>query len=172
MVSNTGFVCFNKVEYLYDVYKYTYIKYQPTYFIGNINGYEERKTLMDTPVLIPCTNGMLKPGTEIPLSESLDDYDYVEVHVGADYAGTPFGKHVTRIPTSEIIYSPTKTEWGNTYQEWICDQNTSFALWYGFKDVQTLYVGRMQANVNPDSSNYRGCQIIKIVGIRNRYKIS
>ena len=152
--------------------KYVYIKYQPTYFIGNINGYEERKTLMDTPVLIPCTNGMLKPGTEIPLSESLDDYDYVEVHVGADYAGTPFGKHVTRIPTSEIIYSPTKTEWGNTYQEWICDQNTSFALWYGFKDVQTLYVGRMQANVNSDSSNYRGCQIIKIVGIRNRYKIS
>lgn len=152
--------------------KYVYIKYQPTYFIGNINGYEERKTLMDTPVLIPCTNGMLKPGTEILLSESLDDYDYVEVHVGADYAGTPFGKHVTRIPTSEIIYSPTKTEWENTYQEWICDQNTSFALWYGFKDVQTLYVGRMQANVNSDSSNYRGCQIIKIVGIRNRYKIS
>lgn len=152
--------------------KYVYIKYQPTYFIGNINGYEERKTLMDTPVLIPCINGMLRPGTEIPLSESLDDYDYVEVHVGADYAGTPFGKHVTRIPTSEIIYSPTKTEWGNTYQEWICDQNISFALWYGFKDVQTLYVGRMQANVNSDSSNYRGCQIIKIVGIRNRYKIS
>lgn len=152
--------------------KYVYIKYQPTYFIGNINGYEERKTLMDTPVLIPCTNGMLRPGTEIPLSESLDDYDYVEVHVGADYAGTPFGKHVTRIPTSEIIYSPTKTEWGNTYQEWICDQNISFALWYGFKDVQTLYVGRMQANVNSNPDNYRGFQIIKIVGIRNRYKIS
>ena len=152
--------------------KYIYIKYEPTYFIGTINGYEERKTLMDTPVLIPCTNGMLKPGTEIPLSESLDDYDYVEVHVGADYAGTPFGKHVTRIPTSEIIYSPTKTEWMNTYQEWICDQNTSFALWYGFKDAQTLYVGRIQANVNPNPDNYRGCQIIKIVGIRNKYKIN
>ncbi len=151
--------------------KYIYIKYEPTYFIGTINGYEERETLMDTPVLIPCTNGMLKPGTEISLSESLDDYDYVEVHVGADYAGTPFGKHVTRIPTSEIIYSPTKTEWMNTYQEWICDQNTSFALWYGFKDAQTLYVGRMQANVNSDPGNYRGCQIIKIVGIRNKYKV-
>lgn len=160
------------IHFLETLEKYVYIKYQPTYFIGNINGYEERKTLMDTPVLIPCTNGTLKPGTEIPLSESLDDYDYVEVHVGADYAGTLFGKHVTRIPTSEIIYSPTKTEWMNTYQEWICDQNISFALWYGFKDVQTLYVGRMQANVNSNSSNYRGCQIIKIVGIRNRYKIS
>ena len=152
--------------------KYIYIKYEPTYFIDSINGYEERKTLMDTPALIPCTNGMLKPGTEISLSESLDNYDYVEVHVGADYAGTPFGKHVTRIPTSEIIYSPTKTEWENTYQEWICDQNTSFALWYGFKDAQTLYVGRMQANVNSDQSNYRGCQIIKIVGIRNKYGIT
>lgn len=151
--------------------KYVYIKYEPTYFIGTINGYEERKTLMDTPVLIPCTNGMLKPGTEIPLSESLDNYDYVEVHVGADYAGIPFGKHVTRIPTSEIIYSPTKTEWMNTYQEWICDQNTSFALWYGFKDAQTLYVGRIQANVNSNPDNYRGCQIIKIVGIRNKYKV-
>lgn len=152
--------------------KYVYIKYEPTYFIGAINGYEERETLMDTPVLIPCTNGMLKPGTEVPLSESLDNYDYVEVHVGADYAGTPFGKHVTRIPTSEIIYNPTKTEWMNTYQEWICDQNTSFALWYGFKDAQTLYVGRMQANVNSNPDNYRGCQIIKIVGIRNKYKIN
>lgn len=152
--------------------KYVYIKYEPTYFIGTINGYEERKTLMDTPVLIPCTNGMLKPGTEISLSESLDDYDYVEVHVGADYAGVPFGKHVTRIPTSEIIYSPDKTEWRDTYQEWICDQNTSFALWYGFKDAQTLYVGRMQANVNSNPGNYGGCQIIKIVGIRNKYKIN
>lgn len=165
-------ICFNKVEYLYAVKKSSYIKVKPTYFIGTINGYEERKTLMDTPVLIPCTNGMLKPGTEIPLSESLDNYDYVEVYVGADYAGTPFGKHVTRIPTSEIIYSPTKTEWMNTYQEWICDQNTSFALWYGFKDTQTLYVGRIQANVNSDPGNYGGCQIIKIVGIRNKYKIN
>lgn len=165
-------ICLNKVEYLYAVKKSTYIKVKPTYFIGTINGYEERKILMDTPVLIPCTNGMLKPGTEIPLSESLDNYDYVEVHVGADYAGTPFGKHVTRIPTSEIIYSPTKTEWMNTYQEWICDQNTSFALWYGFKDAQTLYVGRMQANVNSNPDSYRGCQIIKIIGTRNRYKIS
>lgn len=152
--------------------KYVYIKYEPTYFIGTINGYEERKTLMDTPALIPCTNGMLKPGTEISLSESLDNYDYVEVHVGADYAGTPFGKHVTRIPISEIIYSPTKNEWANTYQEWICDQNVSFALWYGFKDVQTLYVSRMQANVNSNPDNYRGCQIIKIVGIRNKYGIT
>lgn len=165
-------ICFNKVEYLYVVKKSSYIKVKPTYFIGTINGYEERKTLMDTPVLIPCTNGMLKPGTEVPLSESLDDYDYVEVHVGADYAGSVFGKHVTRIPTSEIIYSPTKTEWANTYQDWICDQNTSFALWYGFKDAQTLYVGRMQANVNSKPSNYRGCQIIKIIGIRNKYKIN
>lgn len=151
--------------------KYVYIKYEPTYFIGTINGYEERKTLMDTPVLIPCTNGMLEPGTEVPLSESLDNYDYVEVHVGADFAGTLFGKHVTRIPTSEIIYSPTKTEWMNTYQEWICDQNISFALWYGFKDTQTLYVGRMQSNVNSNPSTYRGFQIIKIVGIRNKYKV-
>lgn len=165
-------ICFNKVEYLYAVKKSSYIKVKPTYFIDSINGYEERKVLMGTPVLIPCTNGMLKPGTEISLSESLDDYDYVEVHVGADYAGVPFGKHVTRIPTSEIIYSPDKTEWRDTYQEWICDQNTSFALWYGFKDTQTLYVGRIQANVNSDPGNYGGCQIIKIVGIRNKYKIN
>lgn len=152
--------------------KYVYIKYEPTYFIDSINGYEERKVLMGTPVLIPCTNGMLKPGTEISLSESLDDYDYVEVHVGADYAGVPFGKHVTRIPTSEIIYSPDKTEWRDTYQEWICDQNTSFALWYGFKDTQTLYVGRIQANANYTEGGYRGYQITKIVGIRNKYKIN
>lgn len=149
--------------------KYVYIKYQPTYFIGSITGYEERKTLMDTPTLIPCTNGVLKPGTEILLSESLDNYDYVEVHTGVDYAGTPFGRHVTRIPVSEITYSPSKHEWMNTYQEWVCDQNSSFSLWYGFKDVQTLYVGRIQANYT--EGGYRGYQIIKIVGIRNKYKV-
>ena len=165
-------ICFNKVEYLYAVKKSSYIKVKPTYFIDSINGYEERKTLMGTSVLIPCTNGMLKPGTEIPLSESLDDYDYIEVHTGVDYVGSVFGRHVTRIPTSEIIYSPTKTEWMNTYQEWACDQNTSFALWYGFKDAQTLYVGRIQANANYTEVGYRGYQITKIVGIRNKYKIN
>lgn len=173
MVAQTSVaICFNKVEYLYAIKKSSYIKVKPTYFIESINGYEERKTLMDTSVLIPCVNGMTKPGTEIHLSESLDNYDYVEVHVGADYGGSVFGKHVTRIPVSEIIYSPGKAEWMNTYQEWICDQNTSFALWYGFKDTQTLYVGRMQANANSNPDSYRGCQIIKIIGIRNRYKIS
>lgn len=165
-------ICFNKVEYLYTIRKNSYIKVKPTYFIDSITGYEERKTLMDTPVLIPCTNGMLKPGTEILLSESLDNYDYIEVHTGVNYAGTPFGKHVTRIPVSEITYSPSKHEWMNTYQEWACDQNSSFALWYGFKDNLTLYVGRIQANTNYSEEGYRGYQIIKIIGIRNRYKIS
>lgn len=165
-------ICLNKVEYLYTIRKNSYIKVDPTYFIDNITGYEERKTLMNTLTLIPCTNGMLKPGTEIHLSESLDNYDYVEIHTGVDYASIPFGKHVTRIPVSEITYSPSKNEWMNTYQEWACDQNSSFSLWYGFKDNLTLYVGRIQANANYSEDGYRGYQIIKIIGIRNRYKIS
>lgn len=151
-----------------------YIKAKKDVLIRSINGYEERKTLMSTPVLIPHTDGMIKPSTEIKLSEDLSNYDYVEVHTGVGY-GNPiqlFGKHVTRIPVSEIEYSPAKNEWVGTYQEWACDQNSSFSLWYGFKNIATIYVGRIQSNTNASITNYRGYQITKVVGIRNRYTVS
>ena len=99
MVSNTDFVCFNKVEYLYDVYKYTYIKYEPTYFIGRIYGREE---------IIDLSNGFIDIANgqklNFKLNQSIENFDKIEATIEATWknSGTKLGLSTQYFNVSDI----------------------------------------------------------------------
>ena len=106
MVSNTDFVCLNKVEYLHDVYKYTYIKYEPTYFIGRIYGREE---------IIDLSNGFIDIANgqkfNFKLNQSIENFDKIEATIEATWknSGTKLGLSTRYFNVSDIKdrYTPS-----------------------------------------------------------------
>lgn len=172
MKSTSGVICFNKVEFMYEVYKYPYIKYEPTYFIGKIEGTELREDLISAPVIVPFTS-TVESNETISLLKSIDSFDYIEVQTTLVYDTVNpelRGKHITRIPVSEITFVPADSKgWIDAYQEMIISSDAYWTIWYRFQDKDTLRISRLHSTTT--GINKFGYRISSVVGIRNAYKI-
>lgn len=131
MKSSSNLICFNKIEYAYTIKKYAFIKYEPTYFIDTITGYEQVDELLDNQVEILSLDEttdlkyyVMSPGstaaqdvvfaygikpikTNFSLNKSFEDYDEIEILA---YGVNPakeerFNRITKRIRVKDLIYS-------------------------------------------------------------------
>lgn len=170
MKSSSNFICFNKIEYAYDVKKYTFIKYEPTYFIDTINGYEEITELLDTPIELDTPNkiDLIKipvaeiSGTKynieyvtkqlngqlVQLNDNIDNYDEIEiVAYGLNNTGhEKFDRVTLRIRKEDYITSDS-----GTFAEGSQDLNF-FAVSTGIRFMQLRF------NIRNDKRSFGLCQ--------------
>lgn len=183
MKSSSNFICFNKIEYAYDVKKYTFIKYEPTYFVGSINGKEDVVELLDGTLEGDFTHGsrhsfdLTKTKS---LKQSIQDFDYIDVETRIYYEHDAtskgfYGNQITRVPVKDIIlYQSSNLPWINTWQVTSMDMHL-FGMLFGFKDNNTIYIYRVSSAPNTNSDNesdYKFYQICSVKGIRTNYSVS
>lgn len=183
MKSSSNFICFNKIEYAYNVKKYTFIKYEPTYFVGSINGKEDVVELMEGTLEGDFTHGsrysfdLTKTKS---LKQSIQDFDYIDVETRIYYEHDSttkgfYGNQITRVPVKDIIlYQSSNLPWINTWQVTSMDMHL-FGMLFGFKDNNTIYIYRVSSAPNTNSGNevdYKYYQICSVKGIRTNYSVS
>ena len=154
------------------------IKYEPTYFVGSINGKEERTELLNNYIDIKSTTHENKSYT---IDKSINDYDYIEINIAGRISDgnnpdVDWNKSVIRIPISDITYHIINNgdTWSNCYTKRITWSRVTLALNFGFTSDTQLYIGSVIEN--KDSSvttiyfpNTYYFRINSITGIKTIY---
>lgn len=179
MKSSSNFICFNKIEYAYNVKKYTFIKYEPTYFIDTINGYEEITELLDTSkdYLFNGLNTTTVLNDLITLKDSIENYDKLEV-VGQiiDVNGRVGYIKNESVRVSDLTYNASNSI--NECNDLVISTRSTNALFqsdllFNFKDANTLRVIRIGLySTATGNTSWQSFRIKSIRGIRHRYTVS
>ena len=149
------------------------IKYEPTYFVGSINGKEEIDELLDTPYLV---NTVGDSRVDLPLSKSIEDYDYLEIEHCLPYDTWDLCNRTDRIKVSDITYNTStinqapnpifKDSWTLINVEL---NNFTTSLEIGFRNATTLYIYRHVFNKTISTTAFRGTKIKAVRGIKTIY---
>lgn len=179
MKSSSNFICFNKIEYAYNVKKYTFIKYEPTYFIDTITGYEEIVELLATSkdYVLGGLNNTTVINELVTLKDSIENYDKLEV-VGQiiDTNGKVAYIKNESIRVSDLTYNTSNSI--NECNDLVIATRSTNALFqsdlsFNFKDANTLRIIRIGLySTATGNTSWQSFRIKSIRGIKNVYKIS
>lgn len=149
------------------------IKYEPTYFVGSINGKEEIDELLDTPYLVSTVGDSR---VDLQLSKSIEDYDYLEIEHCLPYNIWDLCNRTDRIKVSDITYNTStinqapnpifKDSWTLINVEL---NNFTTSLEIGFRNATTLYIYRHVFNKTISTTAFRGTKIKAVRGIKTIY---
>lgn len=162
--------------------KYVYIKYQPTYFIGNITGFEETVELLDTPKEYRLeVNKEVMFNDKITLKQPITNFDYLEVITDTHHSsGSYTYPRVDKIYVKDIQYQPDDNTWGYdtvlSYELMPLFGNNAnhtgcFGLAYNFKDANTLRMLSSRCIRLDNGTAWETRRIKAIKGIKKTYNI-
>lgn len=179
MKSGSDYICFNKVEFAYVIKKYAFIKYEPTYFIDTINGYEQVNELLDTSkdYLFNGLNTTTVLNDLITLKDSIENYDKLEI-VGQiiDVNGRVGYIKNESVRVSDLTYNTSNSI--NECNDLVISTRSTNALFqsdllFNFKDANTLRVIRIGLySTATGNTSWQSFRIKSIRGIRHRYTVS
>lgn len=125
---NQPSLCSMYTAYLYSqasLDEVDFIKYEPTYFVGSINGHEEVTELLSTPILIQSSanTGKQLNGIQYNLLKEIDTFDKIEIIF--EYAGGN-GTELYRAQTNifrvqDIVYSDSNSHTSNNSENINCN---------------------------------------------------
>lgn len=125
---NQPALCSMYTAYLYSqasLDEVDFIKYEPTYFVGSINGHEEVTELLSTPILIQSSanTGKQLNGIQYNLLKEIDTFDKIEIIF--EYAGGN-GTELYRAQTNifrvqDIVYSDSNSHTSNNSENINCN---------------------------------------------------
>lgn len=125
---NQPAICSMYTAYLYSqasLDEVDFIKYEPTYFVGSINGHEEVTELLSTPILIQSSanTGKQLNGIQYNLLKEIDTFDKIEIIF--EYAGGN-GTELYRAQTNifrvqDIVYSDSNSHTSNNSENINCN---------------------------------------------------
>lgn len=157
----------------------SFIKYEPTYFVGSINGYEQVEELLDTSkdYLFNGLNTTTVLNDLITLKDSIENYDKLEI-VGQiiDINGRVGYIKNESVRVSGLTYNTSNSI--NECNDLVISTRSTNALFqsdllFNFKDANTLRVIRIGLySTATGNTSWQSFRIKSIRGIRHRYTVS